>query len=157
MQTYVYDCQTHEGVCMIKVLQVLLLVLVLSGCATVKISTNESVLMPDSVAMAIFEKHDAGDWAKNPFMFNIGGPCGTDKMYVDFSEIIGAQYIVHHKQLLFSVNIRKEQFFCPVLSVPIMNVSNESEAQDLTNAARALGAEKLDKLVIDSMYGAWSM
>ena len=120
--------------------------LIFSGCGTIKvIDKNESDLMPKSVAMGIFEKYGFRQWAENPFLVNMGSFCGTEKEYIEFNQIEYAHYLRIYNRLEFQSNQREKRFFCPVLHVFFDNVT-EPQALELTNAARALGATKIDRL-----------
>lgn len=85
-------------------------------------------------------------WAEKPFLANIGSLCGTEKEYVEFSDIETAMYDPVHNVLFFVKDQREKRYFCPVLRVYFPKIS-EAQALELTNAARALGATKIDKLL----------
>ncbi len=123
----------------------LLLLLLLGGCGTIAtIDINQSDLMPTSIAMSIFEKHGFKQWTEKPFVSNIGSFCGTEKKFIEFNQIASAIYNPRFKYLTF-ISINKESRLCPRLEVNFPNLT-ESQALELTNAARALGATKIEKL-----------
>ena len=126
-----------------KMLTLLILVLFLYGCGTVGvIDRNESDMMPKSIAMSIFEKHGAREWAENPYFEGSVSLCGG-RVSAGLERIFFAQYMPQMKQLVFFAKSNK--FFCPGVLMPFVNIT-ETEALELTNAARALGATKLEKL-----------
>lgn len=121
------------------------LILFLSGCGTIAIiNKDESDLMPKTVALSIFTKYGFQEWAEKPFLANIGSLCGTEKEYIEFSDIEAAIY--NRNALSFVKDQREKRHFCPVLRVNFPKIS-EAQALELTNAARALGATKIDKLL----------
>lgn len=120
------------------------LVLVFSGCGTVAIiNKNESDLMPKSVAMSIFEKYGFKEWADKPFVSSAGF-CGTEKVYISFNDINSATYRTKTNELIF-INNPQNESLCLQRAVLFKKLT-ESQALELANAARALGATKIDKL-----------
>lgn len=100
--------------------------------------------MPKSVAISIFEKYGFKEWADKPFVANIGAFCGTEKEFIEFNQINTAIYLPRWKKLTF-ICINKKSSLCPQLEFHFENLT-ESQALELTNAARALGAIKIEKL-----------
>lgn len=100
-------------------------------------------MMPESVAMSIFGKHGARRWAENPYFESQLPQCAGERVSAGFESIFSAQYLSQRKQLSFFV--KHDKFFCPVVGISFENLT-KTEALELTNAARALGATKLEKL-----------
>ena len=117
----------------------LLFSLILAGCGTVKvIDKNESDLMPKSIAMSIFEKYGFKQWAEKPFVINSNN---NTKEFIEFNKIDSAKYFPRSKSLWFC-------YKSSLLSISLASFNNvtESQALELTNAVRALGATSIERL-----------
>lgn len=146
--TFMYVNKDHKkAMGMIRALWVLLFVLLLAGCGTLSvIDKNESDMMPRSVAMAIYEKHGFKEWAENPYLVSVSRiKCTGKKEYVEFSEIEKAEYVFSSNLFYFQLYQPVKRFQCPMLWIVFPNVT-ELQALELTKAARALGATKVEKL-----------
>lgn len=133
-----------KGICCF----MLLFSLIFSGCGTVTVlDKNQSDMMPKSVAMSIFEKYGFKEWAEKPFVQGMGPSCGgAEKEFIEFSQIEVARSMPRINLLEFYLKNPKGSYFsCPLLFARFVNVT-ESQAVELTNAARALGATKIDRL-----------
>lgn len=111
------------------------------GGTAATINKDKSDLMPKSVAMAIFEQYGFKQWAEKPFMTNVSLGGVTEKEYIEFNQIEKAIYAPKRNTLEFSCSSAFRPFF--LVTFPNITVY---EALELTHAARALGATKIDEL-----------
>ena len=122
--------------------------LVLSGCANVMlVDRSNSLVMPDHVARKILAKYFGDEWVENPYLNTMTNPfCKSVKVPVKFSEIKMVSYLpgpMHNVVALYDnylLNLRPPLFSCDVLQKQYsVKVSNESDAQQITEALIALG------------------
>jgi hypothetical protein len=118
--------------------------LFLTSCGTINIDKVNSDLMPKSVAMSIFEKYGYRQWAEKPFVSSQAF-CGNEKEYIEFTQLKKARYTPTSKSLHLFIDESNSAHICPTKMFSFNNLT-ESQALELTNAARALGATKIEKL-----------
>jgi len=122
--------------------------LVLSGCAnSVFVDRSNSLVMPNHTAKRILEKYLGENWVENPYLNTVTNLfCKSEKIPIRFSDIKSVSYfpgLRNHIQLgeYFSAAPRFSPFSCDVMQkVYVVKVSNESDAQQITEALIALGA-----------------
>jgi hypothetical protein len=123
---------SHRGI-----LTLLFMLTLLTSCGPLPFDKTQANLMPQSVAMGILEKHGYGEWAKNPYLDNIGSFCGTEREYVDFN---GIGSPAHYFPKQYILQVHGDSWPC----MPIMkfnSVTSEDQARELVNALVAMGAK----------------
>ncbi|MBT8546484.1 hypothetical protein G6732_06385 [Polynucleobacter paneuropaeus] len=119
-----------------------------SGCAT-KLTPQEistSSVMPESVAVKIFQKYGIPDIRK-PFSGGLPPICGGGIISdISITEVFRFSYLPKSKQVIMRSRGFLTDGRCPVGSV-LYNVQTEQDAKELLQASIALGA-KVDQVYI---------
>jgi hypothetical protein len=124
----------------INTIYISILIFLLTSCATIQIEKDQADLMPESVAISIFKKNGFGDWVKKPYVLN--PVFHKEKEYIQFNQIDRARYLPLGKRFTFFIPWPNHIY--PMFI--FFNNITEQQAIELTNAARALGATKIEKL-----------
>lgn len=113
-----------------------LVCLSIAGCVTyTPVDRTGGRLMPQEVALQIFDRNGVGAWARKPKVMNICGGKWIDVTYFELSE---ANFITSKSRLDLS---QKQKFpaFCVPPSVSF-KVTSEANAREIVDAAIAMGA-----------------
>lgn len=120
----------------------------LIGCAS-RLTPQEvssSSLMPESVAVKIFQKYGIPD-IKKPFSGGLPPICGGGIISdISITEVINISYLPAKKQVIMKSRGFLTDGRCPVGSI-LYNVRTEYDAKELLQASIALGA-KVDRVYI---------
>ena len=119
--------------------------LLLGGCATARlVDTQAANLMPNPAASKVLAKYAGAEWAQKPYLKPISLFC-MKNVEVKFSEIRSATYAVLLNTVILrnwqgsAINIFTDPYSCDK-KVFRISVSDDSEAQQITEALIALGA-----------------
>jgi hypothetical protein len=122
--------------------------ILLVGCAT-RLTPQEvssSTLMPEAVAIKIFQKYGISD-IRQPFSGGLPPICGGGIISdISIKEVISISYFPVSKQVIMRSRGFLTDGRCPVGSI-LYNVNTENDAKELLQASIAMGA-KVDTIQI---------
>lgn len=116
--------------------------LLLCSACEISASREKSSLMPASVANEILKKYGMDQWALWPYVYTEGPLCSGDKLYIRLSDLSGARLGL----LGFRVYTKGGPVFfgCSGGSVYFTSVKTREDANEVTDALAALGADLTD-------------
>lgn len=118
----------------------LLVLPAITACMSTQIVDKQvSDLMPEVIAIKIFDENGLGSWVRNPRLQK-DAFCGGEWVSVQFSDIDVATYSTMYGVLTFARSYASRgKIFCS--QIVKFKVGTQQKANDLVKASRALGTK----------------
>lgn len=117
---------------------VVLLILILAGCAAVQ-NTREAKLMPEEVAKKILIKFAGEEWVNNPYGY-YGGSNTSKKVSMPYSKIVQVDILIPSMLRLRRSKVQMWDSTEYRLMKPDNSRFSEQEINDIVDALVSLGA-----------------